>query len=49
MRVGLVRRVEQKDNAINVARMGQYPEVVQQLHSPAIDQELLTYILVEWH
>ena len=46
VRVGLARRVEQKDQRTFVARMGQYPEVVQQLHSAAIDQGLSTYTLV---
>ena len=46
VRVGFARSVEQKDQRTFVARMSQYPEVVQQLHSAAIDQGLSTYTLV---
>jgi hypothetical protein len=46
VRVGFARPVEQKEKWTFVARMGQYPEVVQQLHSAAVDQGLSTYTLV---
>jgi hypothetical protein len=46
VRVGFARPVEQKEKRTFVARMGQYPEVVQQLHSAAVDQGLSTYTLV---
>jgi hypothetical protein len=46
VRVGFARPVEQKGKRTFVARMGQYPEVVQQLHSAAVDQGLSTYTLV---
>lgn len=46
VRVGFARRVEQKDQRTFVALMAQYPELVQQLHSAAIDQGLSTYTLV---
>ncbi len=46
VRVGFARPVEQKDKRTFVARMGQYPEVVQQLKSAAIDQGLSTFTLV---
>jgi hypothetical protein len=46
VRVGFARPVEQKEKRTFVARMGQYPEVVQQLKSAAVDQGLSTYTLV---
>ncbi len=46
MRVGFARSVEQKKQRTFMARMAQYPEVVQQLHSAAIDQGMSTYTLV---
>jgi hypothetical protein len=46
VRVGLARSVEQKEKRTFVARMGQYPEVVQQLKRAAVDQGLSTYTLV---
>ena len=46
MRVDLALVWSKKTNAMSAARMGQYPEVVQQLHSAAIDQGLSTYTLV---
>lgn len=46
VRVGFARPVEQKEKRTFVACMGQYPEVVQQLKSAAVDQGLSTYTLV---
>jgi len=46
VRVGFARPVEQKEKRTFVARMGQYPEVVQQLKSAAVDQGLSIYTLV---
>jgi len=46
VRVGFASPVEQKEKRTFVARMGQYPEVVQQLKSAAVDQGLSTYTLV---
>ncbi len=46
VRVGFARSVEQKEQRTFMARMAQYPEVVQQLHSAAIDQGMSTYTLV---
>jgi hypothetical protein len=46
VRVGLARPVEQKDQHFRLARMGQYPEVVSQLKTAAIDRGLSTYTLV---
>ncbi|MFL9458700.1 hypothetical protein AB0758_47870 [Tolypothrix bouteillei VB521301_2] len=46
VRVGLARPVEQKDQRTFIARMGQYPEVVSQLKTAAIDRGLSTYTLV---
>lgn len=46
VRVGFARPVEQKEKRTFVARMGQYPEVVQQLKSAAVDQGLSAYTLV---
>lgn len=46
VRVGFARPVEQKEKRTFVARMGQYPEVVRQLKSAAVDQGLSTYTLV---
>ena len=46
VRVGFARPVEQKEKRTFVARMGQYSEVVQQLHSAAVDQGLSTHTLV---
>lgn len=46
VRVGFARPVEQKEKRTFVAKMGQYPEVVQQLKSAAVDQGLSTYTLV---
>lgn len=46
VRVGFARSAESKDQKTFVARMGQYPEVVQQLKSAAVDQGLSTYTLV---
>lgn len=38
--------MEQKEKRTFIARMGQYPEVVQQLKSAAVAQGLPTYTLV---
>lgn len=46
VRVGFARPVEKKDKRTFVARMGQYPEVVQQLKNAAIAQGLSTFTLV---
>ncbi|WP_169264157.1 MULTISPECIES: hypothetical protein [Brasilonema] len=46
VRVGLAGSVEQKDQRTFIARMGQYPEVVSQLKTAAIDRGLSTYTLV---
>ena len=46
VRVGLARPVEHKDSRTFIARMGQYPELVPQLHSAAVDQGLSIYTLV---
>lgn len=46
VRVGFARPVEQKEKRTFVARMGQYPKVVRQLKSAAVDQGLSTYTLV---
>ena len=46
VRVGLARPVENKESRTFIARMGQYPELVPQLHSAAVDQGLSTYTLV---
>ena len=37
VRVGLARPVENKDSRTFVAKMAQYPELVPQLHSAAVD------------
>jgi hypothetical protein len=46
VRVGFARPAEQKQKRTFIARMAQYPEVVQQLKSAAVDQGLSTYTLV---
>ncbi|MGB5633318.1 MAG: hypothetical protein WBM86_11155 [Waterburya sp.] len=46
VRVGLARPVENKESRTFIARMGQYPELVSQLHSAAVDQGLSIYTLV---
>lgn len=46
VRVGLAHPVEQKDQRTFVARLGQYPEIVAQLKSAAIDRGLSTFTLV---
>ena len=46
VRVGLARPVENKDSRTFVAKMAQYPELVPQLHSAAVDQGLSIYTLV---
>lgn len=46
VRVGFARPVESKQQRTFIALMGQYPEVVQQLHSAAVDRGLSTYTLV---
>ena len=46
MRVGLARPVHNKDSRTFVAKMAQYPELVPQLHSAAVDQGLSIYTLV---
>lgn len=46
VRVGLAHPVEQKDQRTFIALLGQYPEVVKQLKSAAIDQGLSTFTLV---
>ncbi|MGH2414254.1 MAG: UPF0236 family transposase-like protein, partial [Microcystaceae cyanobacterium] len=46
VRVGLARPVENKDSRTFIARMGQYAELVPQLHSAAVDQGLSIYTLV---
>ncbi len=40
VRVRLARPVENKESRTFIARMGQYPELVSQLHSAAVDQGL---------
>lgn len=46
VRVGLARPVENKESRTFIARMGQYPELVSQLHNAAVDQGLSIYTLV---
>lgn len=46
VRVGFARPVESKKQRTFIALMGQYPEVVEQLHSAAVDRGLSTYTLV---
>jgi hypothetical protein len=46
VRVGLARPVDKKDSRTFVARMAQYPELLPQLHSAAVDQGLSIYTLV---
>ena len=46
VRVGLARPIENKDSRTFVAKMAQYPELVPQLHSAAVDQGLSIYTLV---
>ena len=46
VRVGFARPVESKQQRTFVALMEQYPKVVQQLHSAAVDQGLSTYTRV---
>ena len=42
----MARPVENKESRTFIARMGQYPELVSQLHSAAVDQGLSIYTLV---
>jgi hypothetical protein len=46
VRVGFARPVESQKQRTFIGLMGQYPEVVEQLHSAAIDRGLSTYTLV---
>lgn len=46
VRVGLARPVSEKESRTFVARMGQYAEIAQQLHSAAVNQGLSTYTQV---
>ena len=46
VRVGFARPVESKKQRTFIALMGQYPEVVEQLHSAAVDRGLSTYTVV---
>jgi hypothetical protein len=43
VRVGLARPVENKDSRTFIALLAQYPELVPQLHSAAVDQGLSIY------